>query len=234
MRGKLIVIEGTDCSGKETQSNLLIERLKEDGISVKKFSFPAYDTPTGKIIGGPYLGKSYICEGWFNEGAANVDPKVASLYYAADRKYNIAVILNELENGTNVILDRYIYSNMAHQAGKINNVDSRNQMYAWLEKLEFELLELPPADIRVFLHMPYEASLALKAGRKEALDEHEKSKDHLIKAETAYLEIASKYDFSTIECTSKNGVRSIEDIGNELYQYVKNELLSQKKKLKNE
>lgn len=57
MRGKLIVIEGTDCSGKQTQSDLLLKYLNDNGIKTKKFSFPMYDTPTGKIVGGPYLGK---------------------------------------------------------------------------------------------------------------------------------------------------------------------------------
>ena len=60
-RGKLILIEGTDCSGKETQSKLLIDYLKSNGIDVVRMAFPAYDSPTGKIVGGPYLGKSYIC-----------------------------------------------------------------------------------------------------------------------------------------------------------------------------
>ena len=104
--GKLIVVEGTDCSGKETQTNLLIEKLKSNGIKVKKYSFPNYNSPTGRIIGGPYLGKDYICEGWFSEGASNVDAKVSSLYYAADRKYNIGVIEKDLKNGYNVVLDR--------------------------------------------------------------------------------------------------------------------------------
>ena len=224
MRGKLIVIEGTDCSGKETQSNRLIERLINDGIAVSKFSFPAYDSPTGKIIGGPYLGKSYICEGWFAEGAANVDPKVASLFYAADRKYNIGFIEEKLEAGINVILDRYIYSNMAHQAGKISDASKRNQMYNWLEKLEFDLLNLPHADIKIFLHMPFEASLTLKANRAEALDELERDKEHLLKAETAYVELAKKYDFYTIECVSENGIRTIQDISDQLYNYVKRNL----------
>ena len=224
MRGKLIVIEGTDCSGKETQSNRLIERLINDGIAVSKFSFPAYDSPTGKIIGGPYLGKSYICEGWFKEGAANVDPKVASLFYAADRKYNIGFIEEKLEAGINVILDRYIYSNMAHQAGKISDASKRNQMYNWLEKLEFDLLNLPHADIKIFLHMPFEASLTLKANRAEALDELERDKEHLLKAETAYVELAKKYDFYTIECVSENGIRTIQDISDQLYNYVKRNL----------
>ena len=95
-RGKIIVIEGTDCSGKNTQSELLCQRLNSVNIKTISLSFPMYDTPTGKIVGGPYLGKSYICNGWFSEGAALVDGKVASLYYAADRLYNIKSITNTL------------------------------------------------------------------------------------------------------------------------------------------
>ncbi len=76
-----MLIEGTDCSLKETQSNLLVERLKSEGLKVKKISFPMYESPTGKIIGGPYLGKSYICNSWFKEGTTKVDGKVASLIF---------------------------------------------------------------------------------------------------------------------------------------------------------
>lgn len=224
MRGKLIVIEGTDCSGKETQATRLLERLLGENVRISRYSFPNYDSPTGKIVGGPYLGKSYICDSWFKEGAPNVPPKVASLYFAADRKYNIDEINEQLDKGVNIILDRYIYSNMAHQAGKISNKSERNKMYKWLEKLEFGLLELPHADIRIFLHMPYEAALALKTNRPEALDEHERSKDHLVKAEAAYLELASKYSFYTIECVRDDKIRSVDDISEELFQYVREQL----------
>ncbi len=220
MKGKLIVIEGTDCSGKETQTRMLVEKLKSTSIQCVRISFPQYDTPTGKIVGGPYLGKEYICKGWFSEGATEVNPKVSSLYYAADRKYNINKIEELINSGVNVILDRYMYSNLAHQGGKIKDKKERLDMYKWLEKLEFELLELPSADIRVFLHMPYEVSLVLKKGRKEGLDEHEASKEHLLLAENAYKEIADLYDFKTIECSKNNEPRSIEDINEELYNYV--------------
>ena len=162
MRGRLIVVEGTDCSGKETQTNLLKEKLEKDGISVKKYSFPMYDTPTGKIVGGPYLGKDYICNGWFPEGATNVDYKVASLLFAADRLYNINKINEDLDNGFDVILDRYIYSNMAHQGAKLTDTKDRETAYNYLEKLEFELCELPHADIKVFLHMPTSYASILK------------------------------------------------------------------------
>lgn len=224
MRGKLIVIEGTDCSGKETQSNLLIEKLKQQNIRIEKFSFPNYNSPTGKIVGGPYLGKSYICEGWFEEGAPNVDPKVSALYYAADRLYNIDKINFLLENGVNVILDRYVYSNMAHQGGKIENEKERKEMYEWLENLEFNLLNLPKQDIGIFLHMPFECSLELKKNREEALDQNEKDRNHLINAENAFIEVAKNYNFFTIECNEKERIKTIEEIHEELYNHVINKI----------
>ena len=98
-KGLLIVVEGTDCSGKETQSNLLVEKLNQDGIKCEKYCFPRYTSATGKIIAGPYLGKEGYYPPLFEEGAVNVSPFVASLYYAADRKYNIHEITNFLNQG---------------------------------------------------------------------------------------------------------------------------------------
>ncbi len=222
MKGKLITIEGTDCSGKETQTNLLIKKLREEGYQVQNFSFPNYNSPTGKIIGGPYLGKEGFDSCYFEEGSSKVDPKVASLYYTADRKYNIDKILFLLNQGYNVILDRYIYSNMAHQAGKIDDQDEREKMYNWLDKLEFDLMELPKPDLTVFLHMPVKVAEKLKANRKEKADGHEKDEHHLKKAEKAYLELAKKYNFVTIECADKFGEpKKIEDINDTLYEIIK-------------
>ena len=227
MRGKLIVIEGTDCSGKETQTKSLVKRLEKENIPCVRLCFPNYDSPTGKIVGGPYLGKDYICECWFKEGAVNVDPKVSSLYYAADRKYNMPKINELLESGVNVILDRYTYSNLAHQGAKKENERDRLGVYRTLSKLEFGILELPEADIKVFLHMPYDVACELKKNREEKPDQHEASKEHLLMAEKAYQEIAHLYEFKTIECSYDNKPRTIEDINDELYDIVK-------KKLKNE
>lgn len=218
----LISIEGTDCSGKETQSNLLYEKLKEN-YNVFKTSFPIYESATGKIVGGPYLGKPSISECLFKEGATNVNPKVASLYYAADRLYNIKLINEHLENNDIVLLDRYVESNMAHQGGKIYDSKARNEIYEWLYKLEYELLELPKPELTIFLYMPYEYSLELKKNRTE-LDQHELSKEHLINAEKAYLELASKYNFKIINCVKNNKIRSIEEINSEIFEIVSNYL----------
>ena len=220
-KGKLIVIEGTDCSGKQTRSEKLVEFLNDIGIKTKKMGFPMYDTPTGKIVGGPYLGKDYICEGFFPEGASNVDPKVASLYYAADRKYNIKKITDYLDKGYNVILDRYVESNMAHQAGKILNPVEQSEMINWLDKLEYTFLELPRPDMTIFLHMPYEQSLKLRLQRQEKADQHEASKEHLIYAEKTYLLLARKYMYDTIKCVDELGnIRTIDDIAKDIQKLV--------------
>ena len=170
-KGKVIVIEGTDCSGKETQSKLLEEKLKKAGKKCKRFSFPMYDTPTGKIVGGSYLGKPEIFESFFKEGAVNVDSHVASLYYAADRKYNIPQIEKYIDKGYYVILDRYTSSNQAHQGSKILDDDDRFDMYQWIDKLEYWLLKLPKPDITIFLHVPFDKTIELRKNR-ESIDEH--------------------------------------------------------------
>ena len=231
-RGKLIAIEGTDCSGKETQTSLLIKRLREEGYQVQNFSFPNYSSPTGRIIGGPYLGKGHMGECFFEEGPTKVDPKVASLYYAADRRYNIDKINFLLDNGCNIILDRYIYSNMAHQGGKIESKKERIRMYDWLDKLEFDLMELPKPDVTIFLHMPYEVATKLKENRDEEPDGHEKDSHHLIMAELSYIELAQRYGFKTIECSNGKKPKSIYDINDVVYKIVMDEILKKDRQMK--
>ncbi len=220
MKGKLIIIEGTDCSGKETQTKRAIEELQKKGISVFKFAFPNYDSPTGKIVGGPYLGKTSICDGWFKESATNVDGLVASAYFAADRRYNIDIIKAHLEAGEVVIIDRYVESNMAHQGGKIKDKNARIKMYEKLDELEFEIMELPRPDAVIFLYMPYEYAAILKQSRKETPDQHESSKEHLKQAERAYLELTEIYNYIKIDCVKNDVIRTIDDINKEVVEKI--------------
>lgn len=220
-KGKLIVVEGTDCSGKETQVKRAVARFKEMGLNIYNYSFPMYDTPTGKIVGGPYLGKSYICEGWFPEGATNVDALTASAYYAADRRYNICIINEHLEKGDIVILDRYVESNMAHQGGKLKTPEERTKMYQKLDTLEFEIMELPRPDAVIFLYMPFEYAAVLKKNREETPDQHESNKAHLKQAETAYLELTEKYGYKKITCVKDDIIRTIDDINDEVVETLK-------------
>ena len=212
---KIIVIEGTDCSGKETQSKLIEEKLKKEGNKVLRISFPAYNSPTGKIIEGPYLGKSMNT--YFDEGPTQVDPKVISMYYAADRLYNLKDIDENLDY---IIFDRYVESNMAHQGSKIDNIKERKELYNFINELEYKLLKLPKPDITIFLHVPYEYVKRLKENRKQ-LDEHEKDDKFSKKSIDTYLELTNLYNWNKIECIKDNNLRSIEDINEEIMNIIK-------------
>ena len=222
-RGKLIVIEGTDCSGKETQAKLLLNRLKGDGVKIEERAFPMYDTPTGKIIGGALLGKTHIGESVF-PNASKVDPKVAALYYAADRLYNIGEINKMLDDGVNVILDRYVESNMGHQAGKLKDKQEKLDMMNWLENLEYDLLKLPRPDLVLFLYMPYQYTIELRNKRGEAPDEVEKDVEYLHNAEETYSMMAEKYNYDIVHCVKDERIRTIEEISDDVYSLVKNKL----------
>ena len=216
-KGKLIVIEGTDCSGKQTQTDELVKNLKNMGLKAISFSFPNYASPTGEIIGEYYLGKNN--KSLFKEGIENVDPKISSLYYAADRAYNINIIKKYLENNYIVILNRYVESNMAFQGGKIKDIKKRHMLYEWLDNLEFVLLDLPRPDMVLFLYLPYEQVCILKKSKGKAVNEN-----LLHMAEIAYFELSNIYDYQKINCLKDDELRSIEDISKEILNKVEDYL----------
>lgn len=197
---KLIVITGIDCSGKGTQTKLLTDYLNKKGKKVTYISFPNYNEATGKIIGGPCLGKEYIGKSYFKENFSNIDPKVGCLYYAADRRYMLPILKKLLNEFDYVITDRYIESNMAHQAGKIENDLERMNMYKWIEELEYNLLSLPKPDYVLFLHMPYKYAVELSLKREEKIDDVEKDINYLKNSERSYLELSNLYNYEKIEC----------------------------------
>lgn len=221
MDGKLIVIEGTDCSGKNTQTKLLAKKLQAMGLKAITLSFPMYDTPTGKIVGGPLLGRSEVGESWFSEGPVMVDPKISGLLYAADRKYNFPEIEKYLKEGYFVILDRYVSSNMAHQGSKILDDEERFNFFRWIDKLEYWLLELPKPDITIYLHVPFEKTKELMKNR-ENLDLIEKNDEHLIRTEKVYIELSELYNWNTIHCVeqNRNQLKTIEEINTEIMDLI--------------
>lgn len=232
MIGKLIVIEGTDCSGKETQSKMLVEKLKKDGYKIGLMSFPVYESPTGKIIGACTLGKPEMCRkilksehSFFEEGGGNIDEIVACYLYAADRRYNLPTLLSLLENNDIVIVDRYVTSNMAHRGGMRKNKEDRLKLYNMLETLEYDFSGLPRPDKIFLLYMPYDYTCIIKKDRVEELDEAERCEEYLKKGEQAYLELADIYNFDVINCIYNNSIRTIEDINDELYSKVKRRIL---------
>lgn len=228
MKGKLIVVEGTDCSGKETQTRLLVERLREENIQIERLSFPMYDTPTGKIIGACLLGKPEMCNellkenhSFFPEGGGNIDSLAAIDFYAADRRYNLPKILKLLEDGYIVLIDRYVTSNMAHRGGLIEDKEERLKIYKKIELLEYEINELPRPDKTILLYLPYEYACELKKNRKEVPDETETNEEYLKRGEKAYLELAELYNYDVVNCAKDGRIRTIEDINEEVYYKVK-------------
>ncbi len=227
VRGKIIVIEGTDCSGKETQTRLLVQKLEALGHRVKRISFPMYDTPTGKIIGACLLGKPDMCHellneehGFFAEGGGNVDSLAAIDLYAADRRYNLPKINALLDDGYIVIIDRYVASNMAHRGGLLEKREDRLKIYKKIEMLEYDINELPRPDKTILLYLPYEYACILKQNRKEVADETEKNEKYLKMGEKAYLELSALYDYDVIDCVKNKEIRTIEDINQELFDKI--------------
>lgn len=216
MAGKIIVIEGTECSGKETQSKLLEQNLQKMGKKCIRFEFPMYDTPTGKIVGRDYLGKKEMGESLFTEGSMNVDPHVVCLYYAADRKYNLSKIEEYIKKDYYVILDRYTTSNLAHQGSKIQDKDNRFDMYQWIDKLEYWLLQLPKPDKTIFLHVPFETALTIRTNKEGK----ETSEESLKRAEEAYLELTELYNWDKIECVQNKTLKSIDEIQQEILNKI--------------
>ena len=227
MSGKLIVIEGTDCSGKETQSKLLVERLKKEGKKVVRVSFPMYDTPTGRIVGACVLGKPHMCEellkenhGFFPEGGGNIDELAALCYYAADRRYNLPIINKYLEEGYIVIADRYVTSNMAHRGGLIEDKEKRLEIYRTIEKLEYEIMELTRPDKTILLYMPYEQACVLKEKRVEVPDDLESDEKYLRLGEKSYLELADLYNYNVINCAIDGNIRTPDKIHEDVYNVI--------------
>ena len=190
-----------------------------EGLVCFRDTFPRYNTPTGRIIGGPLLGKPEICQSYFAE-PANVDPITASLFYAADRRYNLPLIRKYLNVGS-LILDRYVESNMGHQGGKIRNPKKRLEFYKLLEKLEYDLCSLPKPDLTIFLYMPFEKGIELKSKMNTQKDEVEKDYNYLKNSEDAYLQLSELYNWKKIDCIKNNRIRFPWEIHKEVYDTVK-------------
>lgn len=228
MEGKIIVIEGTDCSGKETQTRLLVDKLTKEGLKVKRLSFPMYDTPTGEIIGACLLGKPQMCEellknnhSFFPEGGGNIDVLAACDLYAADRRYNLPKILKYLNDGYIVIIDRYVTSNMAHRGGLIADKEERLKIYKKIDLKEYVINELPRPYKTILLYLPYEYACELKKRRAELPDEVENNIEYLKNSERAYLELAELYNYDVINCVENGEIKTIEDINNEIIKRIK-------------
>lgn len=223
--GKLIVIEGTDSSGKETQTKRLFEKLQEKELKVKKISFPNYDSPACEPV------KMYLA-GAFGEDAMKVNPYPVSTMYAIDRYASFKTDWEKFYNGDGIIVtDRYVTSNMVHQASKIRDLDEKKKYLDWLDDLEYEKMEIPRPDLVIFLNMPTEMAVRLMAERKnkitgeEKKDIHERDKEYLKESHANACKIANIYKWKEIKCNDGERIKTIEEIGEEVFSLVEEVVL---------
>lgn len=202
---KLYAIEGTDGTGKKTQIKKLYDYLKTKNDNVHIVSFPDYDSPSS----GPV--KMYL-SGAFGDDPNVLDAYQASTLYAADRVCKMTKLLQEVSEDAIIIFDRYVQSNLLHQAGKIKGRKEREAFMRWVDEFEFQTLKLPRTDKVLFMDMPANKALELinrrgqlKIGDEFDKDIHEANATHLINAYNAGLEASQLFGWTNIECLDKFG-----------------------------
>lgn len=214
-RGKFIVIEGIDGSGKRTQLDLLARALRERGFDFSPVSFPNYAGFFGKLVARFLNGEFGSLE--------SVDPHFSALLYAGDRLESKPALESALAAGKILISDRYIASNLAHQGSRVP-ADKRDEFLAWLRQLEYEIYGLPAEDLVIYLRLPVAHAHRLVAS-KNAREYTDKSHD-IQEADLAHLEAASRvYDqlarqphWVRVECldAASGSLRSPEAIHREI------------------
>lgn len=220
-KGKLIVIDGIDGSGKATQAKLLIKRIKKSGYKTATLDFPQYyNNFFGELVGR-------FLNGEFGN-APKINPYLASVLYAADRWEAKEKIEKWLEDEKIVLLDRYSSSNQIHQAGKFSDPKERKKFLEWLEEMEFNVFKIPKPDAIIFLNVPYKISkklLTKKVSRsylKNAKsDKVEKSRVYQESSYQQSLNLVKKYNnWTEINCIKNNELLSIGEISDLIWSRV--------------
>lgn len=215
----LIAIDGVDASGKQTHTQMLFDRLSKDGYNVKKISFPAYDSPSSELV------KMYL-SGDFGKNPEDVNAYAASSFFAADRFASFRTDWGAFykKPDTIIIADRYVSSNMIHQASKIDNDEEKNKFLQWLCELEFEIYGIPKPDITFFLDMPVKYAEMLMSTRENKFDKnaekdiHESNRLYLCKSYENACQIAKQFNWHKISCVADDKIRSIYEINDEIYK----------------
>ena len=216
--GKLIIIEGSDGSGKETQTNLIYEKMVKLNYNIRKIAFPNYESPASEPL------KMYL-SGDFGSDVNDVNAYTASTLFAVDRfaSYN-QDWKTFYQSGGIIISDRYTTSNMVHQASKIEDNEEKNRFLDWLIDLEWNKMELPRPDMVIFLDVSPELSQKLMNERKnkitgeEKKDIHENNFEYLKNSYINAIGLAKKYNWEIISCEKDGNLKSIEEINENILE----------------
>ena len=216
--GKLIVIEGTDGSGKSTQFKALTDRLNKENKEFKTLVFPRYSQPSSALI-RMYLG------GEFGTNPSDVNAYAASAFYAVDRYASYKQDWGQwYEEGGLIVSDRYTTSNAVHQASK-ESKETQGDFLHWLYEFEYEKLGLPRPDLIIYLDVPTAFTEKLMRHREASTnthaDIHEQDMSYLATCRETGRAAAAYYGWTVIECVRDGQMRSIEDIHEEIYNHVR-------------
>ena len=218
MSGKLIVLEGTDGAGKNTQTGLMAQRLEQEGVSFRKVDFPRYGSPFAAPV------ERYL-QGDLGKKPGDVSAYAASTLYAVDRYASYKEDWGrDYEAGTLILSNRYTTSNAVHQAPKLPDAE-RWAYLDWLFDLEYNRLALPKPDLVIYLDLPTEISVRMLRLRQEAThtqaDIHEQDGDYLRACRESAQEIVERLGWRRVDCSRDGAIRTPEDIHNQLWELVR-------------
>jgi dTMP kinase len=211
----LLVIEGLDGAGKSTQVRLLQDYLKNNGLKYEYLHYPRTDSPVyGDLI-------ARFLRGELGEINA-VNPYLVALIYAGDRADSKSMLEKWINQNVTVVLDRYVYSNIAYQCAKLQHQDQQEQLKAWILKTEFEYFNLPKPDLNIFLDVPFTFTKRKLTEQRDGNDRlylngqrdiHEENLDFQNQVRNMYLSLEGTDGFVRIDCSNgENSMLSPEDI----------------------
>lgn len=217
-KGKFIVLEGIDGSGKSTQTSLLLKHLKKEGYKAVTLDFPQYREKSAGLLEEYLAGKYGL--------AKDVNPYAASIFYAVDR-YDVSFkIRNWLDKGIIVVADRYVGSNVGHQGGKIKSEQALAKFILWLYELEYDIFKIPKPHRTFFLDIPPKIAQKLcedpERRKKKKKDIHERDIKHFLDTNKAYHHAMRMFpkEFVPIKCTLKGILFSPNEIHEEIWKSV--------------
>ena len=215
--GKLIVLEGTDGSGKSTQFRLMAQRLTDEKVEFRRLVFPRYENESSALI-RMYLG------GQFGTKPSDVNAYAASAFYAVDRYASYKQDWGKwYADGGLILSDRYTTSNAVHQASKETG-EKQDAFLKWLYEFEYDKLGLPRPDLTIYLDVPTDFTEKLMRNREQntgtKADIHEQDTKYLATCRRTGRAAAEFYGWTVIDCVKDGQMRSIEDIHEEIYKHV--------------
>ena len=223
MKGKIIVIEGLDGSGKGTQTPLLCDFLKSRGKNIKRLSFPCYESKSSELV------KMYL-SGELGSNISDVNSYAASTFYAVDRYASfITDWKQKYETGSWFVADRYATSNIIYQMEKLETKNNRDEFIDWVEDFEYCKLGIPRPDLVLYLDMPVEISQRLMESRYKGdnskKDLHEKNVEFLKNCRKTAIYAAERCGWKIISCSDGENPFSIEEIHKKIINTVSEDLL---------